>query len=379
MQQSSQTRTTSNRLGVPIAFLLFFSFIWITVTTLATTLMIRGIVGQSDAATRFIPVPATITESSIKEHDGEDGTTYSNAVTYTYTHQGRNYTSDRIAFDGMSGSHRAAQRWARDNPPGASITAYIDPSSPSTAVLRTTTARSTWMMLVFLLPFQAVAIGCIAALGSVIRDWISPPELRHPLDGLLVREDGDRITFRLDTVSALSAGIATTGLTGFLSIFILLFTTGMNPPPVASISVAAVCIALGIWVGLFRLWRMHSGTLNLTIDRRGRFLLLPRSATSSDPAALDPLAPISFSSIRGIITRPTVSIATNNPAHNQNKSAPHPISLELQVGSAPHVQTITLHRTLTLDAAERIASFLRSECGLQPIDTPDSSALSQAA
>lgn len=364
MQPSPQARTSSNRFGVPIAFLLIFSCIWLTITTFATTLMLRGILGQADAASRFISVPATITNSSIKEHDGEDGATYSNSVTYTYTHQGRNYTSDRIVFDGMSGSRRAAQRWARDNPPGASITAYIDPASPSTAVLRTSTSRTTWMMLVFLLPFQAVALGCLAALGSVIRDWLSPPELRHPLDGLLVRDDGARVTIRLEAVSALSAGIAVTGLAGFLSTFVLAFSTGMNPPPAASLSVAAACIGLGIWTGLWRLWRIHGGSMDLTIDRRARLLFLPRSVRS---ASTDALAPLPLDSIRAVITRPAIALP------DTSKNTPNPITLELQIGAAPNMSTVTLHRMLTADRADPIAGFLRAECGLpEPFSHPES-------
>jgi hypothetical protein len=36
------------------------------------------------------------------------------------------------------------------------------------------------------------------------------------------------------------------------------------------------------------------------------------------------------------------------------------------------ISTITLHRTLDPDTAESLAAFLRTECGIQPIDnTPD--------
>lgn len=362
MPQTPQTRKTSNRLGVPIAFLLFFSCIWLTVTTLATTLMIRGILGQSDAASRFIPVPATITASDIKEHDGEDSTTYSNKVTYTYTHHNQTFTSDRIAHDTMSGSYKSAKSWARAHPAGSSITAYIDPASPSSAVLRTSVGRSSWMMMLFLLPFQSVAIGCLAMLGSVLRDAISPPHLRHPMHGLIVRDEPHQVTFRLETVAAFSSAVATTGLLAFISIFIVAFSTGMSPPPIVAISTAAACVGLGIAMGLWRSWRVHSGYLNITIDRRGSLLLLPSSAKSD---TLDPSAPIAFNSIRKVRVRETLPASVSN-LNAKPSSAPRLFSLELLVGSAPHIGTITLHQTMQEEHANRIASYLREQCGMPP-------------
>lgn len=361
MQQLPQTAKPANRFGVPIAFLLIFSCIWLTITTLATTLMVRGLWGQADARSRFVAVPATITSSTIKEHDGEDGTTYSNAVTYTYTHQGQNYTSDRIAFDTMSGSYRGASRWAKDHPAGATVTAYVDPQSPGTAVLRTATGRSSWMMMLFLLPFQAVAIGCLAALGSALRDWISPPHLRHPMHGLIVRDEPHMTTFRLEAVSAIGAGVATTGLLAFISIFVVAFSTGMSPPPAVAIGTAATCVGLGIIMCFWRAWRMHSGYLNVTIDRRGSLLLLPPSATSD---TVDPTLPIAFQNIRHVRVLETLPLA---PVSTKSDSSPPRLfSLDILVGSTPNIATITLHKTMQEEQANRIACYLREQCGLPP-------------
>ncbi|MBU6412166.1 MAG: DUF3592 domain-containing protein [Planctomycetes bacterium] len=359
--QPPQTAKPTNRFGVPIAFLLIFSCIWLTITTLATTLMIRGLWGQADARSRFVAVPATITSSTIKEHDGEDSTTYSNAVTYTYTHQGQNYTSDRIAFDTMSGSYRGASRWAKDHPAGATVTAYVDPQSPGTAVLRTATGRSSWMMMLFLLPFQAVGIGCLAALGSALRDRLSPPHLRHPMHGLIVKDEPHQTTFRLETVSAISSAVATTGLLAFVSIFVVAFSTGMSPPPVVAIGTAATCVGLGIIMGFWRAWRMHSGYLNVTIDRHGSMLLLPPSATSD---TLDPSRPVPFNTIRQVRVRETLPFAPVSA--KSDSSPPRLFSLDILVGSAPKIATVTLHKTMQEEQANRIACYLREQCGLAP-------------
>lgn len=365
MAHSKAPATHTSRLGVPLPFLLVFSCIWLAVTGLATTLMLKGVWGQYQARSRFVAVPAVLTTSAIKEHDGEDGTTYSNDVVYVYTYQGQEHRGERIAFDSMSGSYRGAKRWQREHPAGSSITAYIDPQEPGTAVLRTQTGRSSWMMMLFLLPFQAVAVGCIMAICAALRDRLFPESAQHPLRGLIVREDPDATTLRLESVSAIGAGVATTGLLAFLSTFVVGMTSGMSPSPTVAISTICGCIGLGIFASFWRLWRVHGGQVDVTIDRRHGVVLFPPSAKSVE---VDVSRPIALKSVRGVRIREVL------PAQSSESSSPGLSALDVVIGHGPAMSsktgTITLHQALASDQARRIAAYLRGQFGLQPIPEP---------
>jgi hypothetical protein len=49
-----------------------------------------------------------------------------------------------------------------------------------------------------------------------------------------------------------------------------------------------------------------------------------------------------------------------------DSSRPLPFTLELLVGTPPHISTIILHQTMQEEQANRIATYLRQQCGLPP-------------
>lgn len=82
------------------------------------------------------PVPCEIVSSGVREHAGEDGSTYSVEALYRYRLDGREYLADRYRFLGGSSSGHAAKAAAVARiPAGAEVTCYVNPNDPFDAVI----------------------------------------------------------------------------------------------------------------------------------------------------------------------------------------------------------------------------------------------------
>ena len=89
------------------------------------------------AAAKWLPVPAVV-ESSVVEQVGVRPSQFTPAITYQYEFEGVSYSSSTITPDlhGASSSDRSfAERWVSLLPVGSRVTAFVDQSSPSTAVM----------------------------------------------------------------------------------------------------------------------------------------------------------------------------------------------------------------------------------------------------
>ena len=88
-------------------------------------------------AARWLPTPAVV-ESSVIEQVGVDPPQYAPTITYRYEFHGISFSSSTISPDlhGASSSDRSfAEKWVSILPAGSQITAFVDQTSPSTAVL----------------------------------------------------------------------------------------------------------------------------------------------------------------------------------------------------------------------------------------------------
>jgi len=109
------------------------------------------------ASRSWTPVECEILSSSVGNHAGEDGTTYSIDVRYRYVFNGVEYSSDRYEFlGGTSSGYEGKQAVVDEMPEGSSVTCYVDPDDPSEAVIY---RGFTWVYLFSLLPLLFIAIG----------------------------------------------------------------------------------------------------------------------------------------------------------------------------------------------------------------------------
>jgi hypothetical protein len=145
----------SNRLGGG-CLLLFFG-LFLAAGCAAFFFMFLRPVMQIAAARDWVERPCVIVSSKVGVHSDSDGSTYSVDIEYTYVVDGKQYKSDRYAFDVGSSSGRAGkQRVVDQYPAGSERTCYVDPRDPREAVLNRGFVPTLWFGL---LPLVFVAVG----------------------------------------------------------------------------------------------------------------------------------------------------------------------------------------------------------------------------
>lgn len=117
---------------------------------------------------RWVPVPATVTGSTVERHSGSRGDpTYSPRITYRYTVSGREYAADRATPLGESRGGGWAYGIAARYAPGQRTTAWYDPSSPGQAYLLHEWSVLPYIFIVF--PLGFIALFRWAARKGVLR------------------------------------------------------------------------------------------------------------------------------------------------------------------------------------------------------------------
>lgn len=105
--------------------------------------------------------PCTILSSRVQSHSGEDGSTYSVDILYTYEFQGQAYKSSRYDFvPGSSSGYDGKAKIVSRYPQGLKTTCYVNPSAPYEAILsRGFRSDMLWWGILFPIPFLAVGLG----------------------------------------------------------------------------------------------------------------------------------------------------------------------------------------------------------------------------
>ena len=84
-------------------------------------------------------VQADLLNVELEEHDGDDSTTYETTATYRYHYGGQDYTGTRVAIgsgaDNLGSFQRDLYRQLRAAQENDSVTAYVNPRDPASAVL----------------------------------------------------------------------------------------------------------------------------------------------------------------------------------------------------------------------------------------------------
>ena len=106
--------------------------------------------------------PCTVLHSAVRSHPGDDSTTYSVEVLYSYRIGGHEFKSSRYTFFGGSSSGVAAKEEAVARyPDGSRAVCYVNPADPTDAVLVHGLPGDAWFGLIPLV-FVAVGAGGIA-------------------------------------------------------------------------------------------------------------------------------------------------------------------------------------------------------------------------
>ncbi|MGJ8651796.1 MAG: DUF3592 domain-containing protein [Opitutaceae bacterium] len=113
----------------------------------------------------WLETSCVIKSSVVESHNSSDGTTYSVEISFSYTIDGQNYTSDTYNFDSSSSSGRKGKaKIVAQFPKGSDQTCWVDPNDYHSAVL----SRKIPFIVYIVIPFSSVfiIIGLAALLGT---------------------------------------------------------------------------------------------------------------------------------------------------------------------------------------------------------------------
>ena len=149
--------------------LLYISVVPVCFTLAGGYLLIRGLLNYQlgYAANGWPTTNGTITASSVNEDDRGDETTYHAAVQYAYSVHAEDFTNDKIYAGYAGSSNRAtALAIAKKYEVGKSISVLYNPDSPANSVLEPGIGVSTYIMIVFSLPFVFIGGGLLRHLPT---------------------------------------------------------------------------------------------------------------------------------------------------------------------------------------------------------------------
>ena len=135
---------------------------------------------QVYSAQSWIEVPCVITSSTVEQHSGEDGYTYTIEIGYTYFFDGAELAGDRYDFDLSSNNERdRCDEIVRRYPVGLDTICYVDPDHPEDAVLDRQYGSYLWVGL-FGFIFMAVPIFIMVIALRSQRARSGPRSIRSP-------------------------------------------------------------------------------------------------------------------------------------------------------------------------------------------------------
>ncbi|WP_254510643.1 DUF3592 domain-containing protein [Anatilimnocola floriformis] len=198
---------------------------------------------QQVRASSFATTNGTITQSKVKVDRDSEGSSYKAEVEYRYEVNGRPFEGKRIRYDAVSIGEAHAQATVSKYLPGNAATVHYDSAAPEEAVLELGLDSANLLVLLFLVPFNAVALGFVAGACA----WIRSRQLGRPMMGVYFRNDVLGQTIRLYEISPALAALMAGGGTGFVSVFAFLLITMLLPSDVAIALGWIATIAAAVW------------------------------------------------------------------------------------------------------------------------------------
>ena len=269
MDDALRERPKESRTGS--VFLLIFGLFWCTLVGVFDFLILRSLIPQI-ASTWFAATPARIIKSEVTHSRGSKGSTHGVAFEYTYTVNGTTYTSDLFGFDKMSSSDSAwARRAVADFPAGSERTCYYDPKNPTRAVLSKGIRGSDITIVMFLTPFNIVAVVLLSVPFFMWRerrrpDFV-PPRVVDRFQG--------REAYAMNNYSPITTFFGVFFITSFLGIFLVAFPFGFHPSIPQVTTIWGTGFAISIAVAIVTGNRIRSGRYDFVIDRASQIATIP--------------------------------------------------------------------------------------------------------
>ncbi|UCD75213.1 MAG: DUF3592 domain-containing protein [Phycisphaerales bacterium] len=261
-----------------IGFLMFFGLFWTAIVGSFDVFVGYSAYRQTKAES-FPTVSGVILSSGISSHqstdsDGHTTTQHKAEITFSYEVVGVSYTGDTYRFGAFSSSDRGhAEGVIARYPEGAEVEVHYNPADPSEAVLEVGIGAMQMFLFLFLTPFNLIMLWLWGVNIGAVRRMITRP----PAGGVPIVMRGATTHVRLPRISPLTAAGAAALAVSFISIFIIAFGTGMDPPMWAVQVVWAAALGLAMLVYFWRTYLVGSGAKDLVIDDGAGMLSLPQT------------------------------------------------------------------------------------------------------
>jgi len=190
----------------------------------------------------------SITHSEVTVHHGDDSTTYGVDVKYDYEVDGRAYEGTRYRYGQWKSSDNSAKKIVDSLPVGTEVDVFYNPTDPGDSVLRAGIEGSDLFLTLFLTPFNLVMVG----------GWVTIVMMLFPGLAKRLRSQpralgrGARRRLILQPASRLIPAAAVLGAGAFVSIFLVAFPFGFNPPTVVIKTVWGTILGLATATLLWR-------------------------------------------------------------------------------------------------------------------------------
>ncbi len=188
--------TTAVKVGKGCGILFFIPFTLIG----GFFLLILGTSVVQDWQTRsWVPTPAVLLGDSQQLERDKSGGDNKEKVPYRYSFAGQSYTQDRVTRSNMTVNGRSSDtgQRLRTLPAGSEVTCYVNPASPSEAVLELRSLTYAWFLVIPVI-FLSVGIGGIVFLIRAKASKLSPTS------GSGQQWDGSNIQTKLSSATAVS-------------------------------------------------------------------------------------------------------------------------------------------------------------------------------
>jgi hypothetical protein len=145
------------------------SVVFALVMGVVATIAFGGDAKKASDTTTWTAVEGSVLESGFVEAQEHGLKTWTGHIEYRYEQDGEAHTSSRYAL-GVGRDPRPDGEAVYGNRPGDSVTVYVDPANPASAVFTTTPLKKSWgtYSIFMLVPACMVSCGLVfAAVGLV--------------------------------------------------------------------------------------------------------------------------------------------------------------------------------------------------------------------
>jgi hypothetical protein len=255
-------------------FPLIFTLFWSILVLVFDGLMVHNIFKQFES--RHYPfVMGTVTHSEVTIHHGsKGGTTYGAVINYRFDVGGQTFTGSRLRYNTVSSSNEATARGIVDaHPAGAAVQVFYNPGNPQDSLLFSGIIGADFILVLFLTPFNAVMLGLWIWIGG----WLRERLFRPVAGGMKIVTDGMFTRVRLPQYGAAGWGLVATGGLGFVAVFVVGFSTQMQPSFAIILTTIAMVYLGGLGVFVWQWKKIGSGMDDLIINEAARSLDLPQT------------------------------------------------------------------------------------------------------